>query len=71
VLKAVNAGLLDSLDIDQMGAAEDRIQQRVLDKLPQLCARMESSQDLQDQEWRRVLGMAGDVVSEIEHGAGS
>ena len=70
VLKAVNAGLLDSLDIDQMGAAEDRIQQRVLDKLPQVCARMESSQDLQDQEWRQVLAMAGDVVFEIEHGTG-
>ncbi len=71
VLKAVNAGLFDDLDLDDVSDAEYRIQRRVLGELPELCARMESGQVLQDQEWSRVLEAAGNAVSELKRGTGS
>lgn len=68
VLRAVNAGLLDNLDIDNVSDAEDRIQQRVLSELPELCMRMESSQVLQDREWEQILTVASDAVSDSYQG---
>ncbi len=66
VLKAVNAGLFDDLELDKVGDAEALIQQRVLDDLPELCERMEAGKALDDSEWQQVLNMASNMVSTIK-----
>ncbi|WP_350455572.1 alternate F1F0 ATPase, F1 subunit alpha [Marinobacter sediminum] len=55
VLKAVNAGLLDALPLEQIPEAEQRIQKHLLHALPELCARMESGETLDDAQWQQVL----------------
>ncbi|MDT8384710.1 MAG: alternate F1F0 ATPase, F1 subunit alpha [Gammaproteobacteria bacterium] len=55
VLRAVNAGLLDALPLDQIAAAETAIQQRVLVELPGLCEAMEAGERLDDGQWQQVL----------------
>ncbi|MGD2075037.1 MAG: alternate F1F0 ATPase, F1 subunit alpha [Gammaproteobacteria bacterium] len=65
VLKAVNAGLLDALALDKVGEVERRIQQRVLEALPELCERMEAGEPLDDEAWQRVLDVAREALSEI------
>ncbi|GAB4365904.1 MAG: alternate F1F0 ATPase, F1 subunit alpha [Methylohalobius crimeensis] len=64
-LKAVNAGLFDDLPLAQVSDVEAAIQNRVLDRLPQLCERMESGQKLDDSQWQEVLNIASEVIDEI------
>ncbi|MEA3465100.1 MAG: F0F1 ATP synthase subunit alpha, partial [Thermodesulfobacteriota bacterium] len=66
VLKAVNAGLLDGLEVDRVGNVEGLIQQRVLDKLPELCGQMETGKELDDSQWQQVLDVAREVLSNPE-----
>ncbi len=66
VLKAVNAGLFDDLELDKVGDAEALIQQRVLNDLPELCERMEAGKVLDDSEWQQVLNVASSTVSTIK-----
>jgi len=66
VLKAVNAGLLDSLPLEQVADAERIIRERVLENLPRLCKRMESGEEIDDQEWERLLDEARDAISGLD-----
>jgi F-type H+-transporting ATPase subunit alpha len=66
ILKAVNAGLLDTLALDKVDEAERRIQQRVLETLPGLCERMEAGEKLDDEAWQRVLDVAREALSDVE-----
>lgn len=64
-LKAVNAGLFDELSLDRVGAAEQAVQKRVLDDLPELCERMERGEELDDGQWQQVLDAAREALSEL------
>lgn len=55
VLRAVNAGLLDRIPLEQMAEAEKRVQAHLLKALPELCRRMETGDRLGDRDWQRVL----------------
>ncbi|MCG6970059.1 MAG: alternate F1F0 ATPase, F1 subunit alpha [Gammaproteobacteria bacterium] len=66
VLKAVNAGLLDDLPVDQVSDAEASIQQAALDQLPELCSRMEAGEKLDDSLWQQVLDVAGEALSKLK-----
>jgi F-type H+-transporting ATPase subunit alpha len=70
VLKAVNAGLLDDLPVDQVSNAETLIQQKVLEELPELCRSMEAGDKLDDTLWRQVLDVAGKAVVSIQERSG-
>jgi len=67
VLKAVNEGLFDELELDVVGDAEVLVQQRVLDDLPELCERMEAGKTLDDSQWQEVLNVASNAVSLIKN----
>jgi len=66
VLKAVNAGLLDSLPLEKVAEAERLIRERVLEELPELCKRMESGEEIEDQEWEQLLDQARDALSGLD-----
>ncbi len=73
VLKAVTAGLLDELPLKEVGVAGHAVQGRVLEELPEVCARIEQGKVLADTEWDRVLDVARDAlehVKETTHGIG-
>ncbi|MDT8322030.1 MAG: F0F1 ATP synthase subunit alpha, partial [Xanthomonadales bacterium] len=65
-LKAVNAGLFDELPLDQVGAAEQAVQERMLDDLPELCERMEQGEEQDDEQWQQLLDAAREALSELE-----
>jgi F-type H+-transporting ATPase subunit alpha len=67
VLKAVNSGLLDDLPLDLIGDGEVRIQQRVLNELPELCERMEAGERLDDSQWQKLLSVASDALYELKN----
>jgi F-type H+-transporting ATPase subunit alpha len=66
VLKAVNQGLFDELPLERIGDAEDAVQRRVSNALPELCSRMESGDKLEDDEWQRVLEVVRQALAELE-----
>lgn len=66
VLKAVNAGLFDQMELDKIGDAEMSIQKRVLDELPDLCEQMETGQKLSESQWEQVLDVARKAITEIK-----
>jgi F-type H+-transporting ATPase subunit alpha len=73
VLKAVTAGLLDELPLEEVGGAGHAIQDRVLKELPDLCERIEQGKALVDEDWQRMLDVARDAlkyVKEAAHGIG-
>ncbi len=65
-LKAVNAGLFDKLNIEDVHDAEIRVQHRVINELPELCERMEAGEKLDDQSWRQILDQAAEAVAECK-----
>ncbi len=58
VLKAVNAGLFDQIELDKVSEAEALVQKNVLDELPALCAHMETGGRLTNAQWEQVLNVA-------------
>ncbi|MCB1321912.1 MAG: alternate F1F0 ATPase, F1 subunit alpha [Burkholderiales bacterium] len=58
VLKAVNAGLFDPLELESVGEAEATIQKRILEELPELCTQMETGKKLTHAQWEQVLDVA-------------
>ncbi len=70
ILKAVNAGLLDELPLEQIAEAETRIQQRVLEQLPELCERMEDGEKLEDSQWQQLLEVAEKALAELQGDGG-
>ena len=70
ILKAVNAGLLDDLPLEQIAEAEAMIQQRVLEQLPELCERMEDGEKLEDSQWQQLLEAAEKALAELQEDSG-
>jgi F-type H+-transporting ATPase subunit alpha len=54
-LRCVNQGLFDDLPLRQIEEAESVVQARVLERLPELCEKMESGEELVDSDWQRVI----------------
>ena len=67
VLKAVNAGLLDALALEQIADAEVALRRRVHAELPDLCERMETGRELDPPQWEQVLEVARKTLAEM-HG---
>jgi F-type H+-transporting ATPase subunit alpha len=65
VFKAVNAGLLDDLPVDEIGAAESALQERLLQSLPEMCLRIDNGEKLEPEEWDLVLEQAQAIVREF------
>lgn len=63
VLKAVNAGLFDQMELDKIGDAEIAIQKHVLDELPSLCEQMETGKKLNESQWEQVLDVARKAIA--------
>jgi F-type H+-transporting ATPase subunit alpha len=66
VLLAANLGLLDALPIERIGSAELRIRERVVESLPQLCARIDAGHDLDDDAWQALEDNAASAISELQ-----
>jgi F-type H+-transporting ATPase subunit alpha len=64
VLKAVNAGLLDELPLDQVSDAEAMIQQQVREQLLELCQQLDKGDKLDDEQWERILGVARQAIKD-------
>src|SRR6056297_1988954 len=62
-LKAVNAGLLDDLPLERIGAAEETIRRHVVEQHPELCRRMEAGEELDDGEWQQVLDSVQEAIA--------
>jgi F-type H+-transporting ATPase subunit alpha len=58
VLKAVNEGLFDGLEVEDVDEAERAIRQQVSQNLPDVCKRLEGGETLQDKEWERIVETA-------------
>ncbi len=66
VLKAVTAGLLDDVLLEEVGKAGQAIQDRVLEALPDLCAGIEQGKSPTDAEWDQVLNVARDALQTMK-----
>jgi F-type H+-transporting ATPase subunit alpha len=66
VLKALNAGLLDGLDLNQIADAETEIQQWTLKECPSLCENMEKGHPLNHHEWQTILGVASRALNQAK-----
>jgi F-type H+-transporting ATPase subunit alpha len=55
VLQAVNAGLFDPIPADRVGSAEQTLRDRVVADLPKLCGMIEAGEELEQQDWERLL----------------
>ncbi len=62
ILKAVNAGLLDDVNLDQVGQAETLILHRVGGRQPAFCERLDAGEALLATQWQQVLDMAAEVL---------
>lgn len=58
ILLAVNSGLFDSLPVEEVPIAEARLRNLVREALPQLCARIEDGDGLDEESWKVLLGVA-------------
>jgi F-type H+-transporting ATPase subunit alpha len=54
VLLAVNAGVFDTLSLEEMAEAERTVRRVIVDQLPHLCARLQAGEAL-DEEARQAL----------------
>jgi len=70
VFKAVNAGLLDDLDVDDIGDAEEALQAHVLEALSEVCRRIDEGEALDEDEWQHILEEVESVLREL-HSPGS
>ncbi|RTR06983.1 alternate F1F0 ATPase, F1 subunit alpha [Halomonas nitroreducens] len=64
VLKAVNEGLLDGLPLEQIAAAETRLTRGAQQRLPALCAQLDSGEPLEEAQWQQLLEAARAVLGE-------
>jgi F-type H+-transporting ATPase subunit alpha len=62
ILHAVNNGLFDALPVDQIPEAERELREVTRQSLPELCARIESGEQLTDESWNALLAVAREVV---------
>jgi F-type H+-transporting ATPase subunit alpha len=68
VLLATNEGLLDDVPTERIREVEARIRERVLATLPEVCERIESGEELGDEDWQRLRETAADAVSAQDAG---
>jgi F-type H+/Na+-transporting ATPase subunit alpha len=66
VFQAVNAGLLDDVDADDIGDVEAALQERIPEALPEICQRMDQGGKLDDGEWDHVLEEARSVIRDFQ-----
>ncbi|MDX1816318.1 MAG: alternate F1F0 ATPase, F1 subunit alpha [Marinobacter sp.] len=55
ILTAVNAGLFDSLPLEDLADAEEWIRRGLLERLPELCAHIDSGKPLDEEQSRQLL----------------
>ncbi|HNP26264.1 MAG TPA: alternate F1F0 ATPase, F1 subunit alpha [Nitrosomonas sp.] len=67
VLKAVNAGLFDHIELNSIDDAEVLIQKRVFDELPEFCELMETGKKLDDTQWAQILDVARKAIATIRN----
>jgi F-type H+-transporting ATPase subunit alpha len=65
VLVAVNAGILDAIELPNMNIAQDMIQAHILAHLPELCTRIEAGENLSAANWQQLRDAATDAVQEL------
>ncbi len=65
VLVAVNEGLFDGLAPEQISEAERRVRESVMERLPDLCERIEKGEKLADEEVEKIAEVASDALSPI------
>lgn len=61
-MKSVTEGLLDTTPLEEIGAALQLIQNRILDQLPGLCERLEHGEQLHDEDWQLLLRTASTTL---------
>lgn len=66
VLKAVTEGLFDDLPLEEVRRAEQKIQDRVLNELPQLCERIEKGEKLDESDWDRLIDACRKALQGVE-----
>jgi F-type H+-transporting ATPase subunit alpha len=66
VLQAVNAGLLDQLALAELSEVERILQDRVLEELPEFCARIERGEALADEDWNALLEVAHRAIAALQ-----
>lgn len=64
VLLAVTVGLLDSLPVERIGDAEQKIRQAVVEQLPDICQKIEEGQKISDEDTKDILTVARLTLSE-------
>ncbi|MDH4063733.1 MAG: alternate F1F0 ATPase, F1 subunit alpha [Acidobacteriota bacterium] len=64
VFHAVNHGLFDALPTDQVPSAEHSVRRAVLEALPDICARIENGEHLEEAAWDALLGVARTALAD-------
>ena len=62
VMKTVTAGLLDEWPLENTAAAANAVQEKVTDKLPELCERIEQGKSLDKDAWQQILEAARETL---------
>lgn len=73
VLKAVTAGLLDNIPLEQLAVTAHAIENSVIEKCLDICSRIEQGKTLDDAAWQQMLEVVHDAISnrrESQHGIG-
>jgi F-type H+-transporting ATPase subunit alpha len=63
VLLAVNAGVFDTIALEEMAEAERAVRQAVVDQLPDVCARLQTGEALDDEARQAFVRVARDTVA--------
>jgi F-type H+-transporting ATPase subunit alpha len=62
VLRAVTAGLLDGLPLEQIGEAEAAIRESLRRNEPKLCERLNRGEQPTERDWERVMNLACEAL---------
>ena len=65
VLLAAKRGLLDDVPLDAVGAAEQRIRERVGERHPDLCERIDTGRELDDAAWTVLAEAAETALTDL------
>jgi F-type H+-transporting ATPase subunit alpha len=63
ILHAVNSGLFDSMPAESVSEAERVLRKEVREALPQLCARLEDGERLDEESWQELLKVSRDAIA--------
>jgi F-type H+-transporting ATPase subunit alpha len=69
VLLAVNAGVFDPLASEEVAEAEQAVRQAVTQELPEVCARLQAGQKLNEEDRQALLHVARDALDGLNGGA--